>query len=165
MAVTVKHHNCLQERSTTTIQKLTKNHNLERAGQKKRAGSLQDVRRLCLCFDKLTQLALEGIEDTIIFHNLDFEVDSALHGLFNCIATCNRFGIVSRTWHFLHLTLQEFMAALTVAKKTPKEQVTFWKQHLTLQYNKRADFALTQDRFHTLFLLYSGLSGLNISDI
>ena len=37
---------------------LTLNHNLERAGQKERAGSLRDVRRLCRSFDKLTQLAL-----------------------------------------------------------------------------------------------------------
>ena len=145
---------------------LTLNHNLERTGQKERAGSLQDVRQLCPSFDKLIQLALEGIEkDTIIFFNLDFEVDSAFHGLFNCIATCNRCGLVSHTWHFLHLAVQEFMAALAVAKKTPEEQVTFWKQHLTLTYNKRGEFVLTQDRYHNLFLFYSGLTGLSTPGI
>ena len=145
---------------------LTLNHNLEWVGRKERAGSLRDVSRLCPSFDKLTQLALEGIEkDTIIFTNLDFEVDSALHGLFNCIAARNRFGSVSRTWHFLNLAIQEFMAALAVAKKTPDEQVTFWKQHLTLKYNKEGHFVLTQDRYHTMFLFYSGLTGLNTPDI
>ena len=145
---------------------LTLNHNLERAGRKERAGSLRDVSRLCRSFDKLTQLALEGIlKDTIIFSNLDFEVDSAFLGLFNCIATRNRFGVVSCTWHFLHLAVQEFMAALAVAKKTPEEQVTFWKQHLTLKYNKEGDFALTEDRYHTLFLFYSGLTGLSTPGI
>ena len=140
---------------------LTLNHNLERVGRKERAGSLQDVSQLCHSFDKLTQLALEGIlKDTIIFSKLDFEVDSAFLGLFNCIATRNRFGVVSRTWHFLHLAVQEFMAALAVAKKTPEEQVTFWKQHLTLKYNKEGHFVLTQDRYHTMFLFYSGLTGL-----
>ena len=140
---------------------LTLNHNLERAGRAECAGSLQDVSRLCPCFDKLTQLALEGIlKDTIIFFDLDFEVDSAFHGLFNWIDTRNRFGVVSRTWHFLHLAVQEFMAAHAVAKKTPQEQVTFWKQHLTLKYNKKGDFVLTQDRYHTVFLFYSGLTGL-----
>ena len=145
---------------------LTLNHNLERADRKEQAGSLNDVRRLCPSFNKLTQLALEGIEkDTIIFPDLDFEVDSAFHGLFNCIATRNRFGVISRTWHFLHLTLQEYMVALAVAEKTPEEQVTFWKQHLTLKYNKRGDFVLTQDRYHTLFLFYSGVSGLSTPGI
>ena len=145
---------------------LTLNHNLERAGRKERSGGLQDVRRLCPSFDKLTQLALEGIlKDTIIFSNLDFEVDSAFLGLFNCIATRNRFGIVSRTWHFLHLAVQEFMAALAVAKKTPEEQVTFWKQHLTLTYNKEGEFVLTRDRYHTMFLFYSGLTGLTTPGI
>ena len=141
---------------------LTLNHNLERAGRKERAVSLQDVSRLCPSFDKLAQLALEGIgKDTIIFTNLDFEVDSAFLGLFNCIATRNRFGVVSRTWHFLHLAVQEYMAALAVAKKTPEEQVTFWKRHLTLKYNKWGHFVLTQDHYHTLFLFYSGLTGLS----
>ena len=145
---------------------LTLNHNLERAGQKERAGSLRDVSRLFPCFDKLTQLALDGIlKDTIIFSNLDFEVDNAFLGLFNCIATRNRFGVVSRTWHFLHLALQEFMAALAVAKKTPEEQITFWKQHFTFKYNKWGNFVLTQDRYHTMFLFYSGLTGLNTPGI
>ena len=145
---------------------LTLNHNLERAGRKERTRSLRDVSRLCPSFDKLTQLALEGIEkDTIIFFDLNFEVDSAFLGLFNCIATRNRFGVVSRTWHFLHLAVQEYMAALAVAKKTPDEQVTFWKQHLTLKYNKWGNFVLTQDRYHNLFRFYSGLTGLSTPGI
>ena len=145
---------------------LTLNHNLERAGRKEQAGSLKDVRELCPSFDKLVQLALKGIEkDTIIFPDLDFEVDNAFHGLFNGIEARNRPGSTSRTWHFLHLTLQEFMAALAVAKKTPEEQVTFWKQHLTLKYNKEGDFVLTQDRYHTLFLFYCGVSGLSTPGI
>ena len=144
----------------------TLNHNLKRTGRKECAGSLRDVRRLCPSFDKLTQLALEGIKkDTIIFSNLNFEVDSIFLGLFNCIVTRNRFGGVSHTWHFLHLAVQEFMAALAVAKKTPEEQVTFWKQHLTLKYNKEGDFVLTQDRYHTMFLFYSGLTGLSTPGI
>ena len=145
---------------------LTVNHNLERAGRKERTGSLQDVRRLCPNFDKLTQLALAGIEkDTIIFSDLDFEVGSALHGLFNAIEACNHTRVVSRTWHFLHLAVQEFMAALEVLKKTPEEQVTFWNHHLNLTYNRRGDFVFTQDRYHTLFLFYSGMSSLSTPGI
>ena len=145
---------------------LTVNHNLERAGRKERAGSLQDVRRHCPSFTKLAQLALDGIEkDTIIFPDLDFDVDPALLGFFNRITARNRFGIISCTSHFLHLTLQEFMAALAVAKKTPEEQVTFWKRHLTLRYNKEGHFVLAPDRYHRLFLFYSGVSGLRTPGI
>ena len=139
----------------------TINHNLERMGKKERADSLQDVMQLFPSFNKLIQLAQEGIEkDTIIFSGLNFEVDSAFYGLFNCVKAQNRFGTISRTWHFLHLTLQEFMAALAVTKKTPEEQVTFWRQHLTLMYNKMGDFVLADDRNRTMFLFFSGLSGL-----
>ena len=145
---------------------LTVNHNLERAGQKERAGSLQDVRRHCPSFDKLAQLALDGIEkDTIIFPDLDFDVDPALLGFFNGITARNRFGIISRTSHFLHLTLQEFMAALAVVKKTPEEQITFWKCQLTLRYNKEGSFVLALDRYHRFFLFYSGVSGLSTPGI
>ena len=145
---------------------LTVNHNLERAGRKERAGSLQDVRRHCPSFAKLAQLALDGIEkDTIIFPDLDFDVDPALLGFFNGITARNRFGIISHTSHFLHLTLQEFMAALTLAKKTPEEQVTFWKHYLTLRYNKEGRFVLAPDRYHRLFLFYSGVSGLSTPGI
>ena len=145
---------------------LTVNHNLERAGRKERAGSLQDLWRLFPSFAKLSQLALDGIErDTIIFHDLDFDVDPALLGFFNEITARNRFSIISRTSHFLHLTLQEFMAALAVAKKTPEEQVTFWKHHLTLRYNKEGHFVLAPDRYRRLFLFYSGVSGLSTPGI
>ena len=62
---------------------LTLNHNLERAGQKVRIGSIQDMRRLYPSFDKLTPLALERIvKDTIIFSGLDFEGDSVFLGLY-----------------------------------------------------------------------------------
>ena len=140
----------------------TINHNLKRLGRKKRADSLQDVMRLFPSFNKLIQLAQEGIEkDTIIFSSLNFEVDSVFHGLFNCIKAQNRFGTISCTWHFLHLTLQEFMAALAVTKKTPEEQVTFWRRHLTLRYHEWGHFVLADDRNRTMFLFFSGLSGLS----
>ena len=152
-------HQLFEDLITSTI-----NHNLERVGRKERAGSLKDVIQLFPSFNKLIQLALDGIEkDTIIFSDLDCdEVDSAFHSLFNCIEARTRVaGIISRTWHFLHLTLQEFMAALAVAKKTPEEQVTFWRRHLTLRYNKRGRFVLADDRNMTMFLFFSGLSGLS----
>ena len=146
----------------------TINHNLERAGRKERARNLQDVIQLFPSFNRLIQLALDGIEkDTIIFSDLNYdEVDSAFLGLFNCIEARTRVaGIISCTWHFLHLTLQEFMAALAVAKKTPEEQVTFWRQRLTLRYNKVGHFVLADDRYRFMFLVFSELSGLSTPGI
>ena len=145
---------------------LTVNHNLERAGRKQRAGSLQDVSRLCPSFAKLAQLALDGIEKgTIIFSDLDFEVDLALLGFFNGITARNHIGIISRTWHFLYRTLQEFMAALAVAKKTPEEQVIFWKHHVILRYSKEGRFVLIDNHYRTMFLFYCGVSGLSTPGI
>ena len=141
---------------------LTVNYNLKRAGKKERASSLGDVIRLCPNFDKLTRLALDGIEkNTIIFSMIGFEVDKALHGLVNCIEAQNRYGSITCTWHFLHLTLQEFLAGLTVAKKPPEEQVLFWRKHLNPRYDKEGRFVLAEDRYRTAFLFYCGQSGLS----
>ena len=141
---------------------LTVNYNLKRAGNKERAMTLQDVKRLCPSFDKLADLALEGIEkDTIIFSNITFEIDEALHGLVNCIPAQNCFGTTTFTWHCLHLTLQEFMAGLAVAKNAPEEQVAFWRNHLIPRYDKEGRFVLAEDRYKTTFLFYCGLSGLS----
>ena len=145
---------------------LTVNYNLKRAGKKQHASSLTDVRRLCPSFDKLIHLALEGIEkNTIIFSDVNFEVDEALHGLINCIEAQNRYGTVTRTWHFLHLTLQEFMAGLAVAAKLPEEQVIFWRNHLNPRYDKNGQFVLAEDRYKTAFLFYCGQNGLKNPDI
>ena len=140
---------------------LTINHNLERAEREERIGNLQDLSRLCRGFDELTSLALEGIErDTMVFSDLNFEVDDALHGLFNCIESRNHLGVISRTWHFLHLTLQEFMAALAVAKMTPEDQFSFWKERLLLKFDKKGMFIVAADRYLTMFTLFCGITGL-----
>ena len=52
-----------------------------------------------------------------------------------------------------------------MAKKTPREQVTFWKQHLILNYNKEGHFVLADDHYRTVFLSYCGLSTLSIPAI
>ena len=53
------------------------------------------------------------------------------------------------------------MAGLAVAKKSPEEQVEFWRTHLKLRYDKRGQFVLTEDRYKTTFLFYCGVSGRN----
>ena len=140
----------------------TVNYNLKRVGKKERAGSLEDVMKLCPSFAKLADLALDGIvTDTIIFSNLNFEVDDALLGLINCIQSQTRFGTTTHTWHFLHQTLQEFMAGLAMAEKPPEEQVLFWRKHLNLRYDKRGHFVLGDDNSKSMFLFYCGVSGLS----
>ena len=140
---------------------LTVNRNLEKANRKECAKSLEDVKRLCPSFMKLAQLALEGLKnDTLVFCDIPFEVDEALSGLVNCIVARNRFGITTRTWHFLHLTLQEYFAAYALSVAPEAEVIRFWREHLLFKYPERGGYILSADRFRTMFLLYCGISGL-----
>ena len=146
---------------------LTVNRNLEKANRKERANSLEDVKRLCPSFIKLAQLALEGLKhDTLVFSDVPFEVDEALSGLVNCIKAQNRFGGTTRTWHFLHLTLQEFFAAYALSVAPEAEQISFWNERLLFKYAERRhrldrpNYILSVDRFQTMFLLYCGITGL-----
>ena len=146
---------------------LTVNRNLEKANRKERANSLEDVKRLCPSFMKLAQLALEGLKhDTLVFSDVPFEVDEALLGLMNCIEAQNRFGGTTRTWHFLHLTLQEYFAAYALSVAPEAEQISFWSERLLFKYSEtrnrfdRPNYILSVDRFQTMFLLYCGITGL-----
>ena len=147
---------------------LTVNRNLEKANRKERANSLEDVKRLCPSFMKLAQLALEGLKhDTLVFSDVPFEVDEALSGLMNCIEAQNRFGGTTRTWHFLHLTLQEYFAAYALSVAPEAEQISFWSERLLFKYVERRhrldrpNYILSVDRFKTMFLLYCGITGLS----
>ena len=140
---------------------LTVNRNLEKANRKERANSLEDVRRLCPSFMKLAQLALEGLKhDTLVFSDVPFEVEEALSGLMNCIEAQNRFGGTTRTWHFLHLTLQEFLAAYALSVAPEAEQIGFWSERLLFKYSESREYILSVDRFQTMFMLYCGITGL-----
>ena len=140
---------------------LTVNRNLEKANRKERANSLEDVKRLCPSFMKLAQLALEGLKhDTLVFSDVPFEVDEALSGLMNCIEAQNRFGGTTRTWHFLHLTLQEYFAAYALSVAPEAGQMGFWSERLLFQFSESREYILSVDRFQTMFLLYCGITGL-----
>ena len=144
---------------------LTVNRNLEKANRKERANSLEDVKRLCPSFMKLAHLALDGLKhDTLVFSDVPFEVDEALSGLMNCIEAQNRFGGTTRTWHFLHLTLQEFLASYALSVAPEAEQIGFWSERLLFKYSdtraSRPNYSLSVDRFQTMFLLYCGITGL-----
>ena len=146
---------------------LTVNRNLEKANIKERVNSLEDVKRLCPSFMKLAQLALEGLKnDTLVFSDVPFEIDEALLGLANCIEAQNRSGATTRTWHFLHLTLQEYFAAYALSVTPESEVIDFWRERLLFKYTETGYFVpplkyiLSADRFHTMFLLYCGVTGL-----
>ena len=140
---------------------LTVNHNLKKANRKERANSLEDVKRLCPSFMKLAQLALEGLKhDALVFSDVPFEVDEALSGLMNCIEAQNRFGGTTRTWHFLHLALQEYFAAYALSVAPEAEQISLWSEHLLFEYSESGRYILSIDRFQTMFLLYCGITGL-----
>ena len=140
---------------------LTVNRNLEKANRKERVNSLEDVKRLCPSFMKLAQLALEGLKnDTLVFCDIPFEVDEALSGLMNCIKALNRSGVTTRTFHFLHLTLQEYFAAYALSVAPEAEVIGFWRERLLFKYSESGGYILSVDRFHTMFLLYCGITGL-----
>ena len=140
---------------------LTVNRNLEKANRKERANSLEDVKWLCPSFMKLAQLALKGLKhDTLVFSDVPFEVDEALSGLMNCIEAQNRFGGTTRTWHFLHLTLQEFLAAYALSVAPEAEQIDFWSERLLFKYSKSREYIVSDVRFQTMFFLYCGITGL-----
>ena len=142
---------------------LTVNRHWEKEGRKERAKSVDDVIRLCPSFIKLAQLALEGLKnDTLVFSAVDFEVDEALLGLVNCIEVPDEFGGTTRTWHFLHLTLQEYLAAYALSVAPEDVHVEFWSKRLLFRYTEMGQYILINDRFHTVFLLYCGITGLRI---
>ena len=143
---------------------LTVNRHWEKAGRKERARSLEDVMRLCPSFMKLAQLALEGLKsDTLVFSDVDFEVDEALLGLVNSFEIGDEYGGTTRRWHFLHLTLQEYFAAYALSLAPEAAHVEFWRERLLFKYPENIfdRYILIHDRFHTIFLLYCGITGLH----
>ena len=74
------------------------------------------------------------------------------------------FGLDTKLYrlNFMHLTMQEFMAAFLVASWAPEEQAAFWRKHFVLQYN---GYIVSEDRFLTMFSLYCGLTGLQYKGV
>ena len=113
----------------------------------------------------VAELALEGIlQDKFVFESSDemvpkFPEGFDGYGLLDFTAITDDFGLDTKLYRldFMHLTLQEFMAALLVASWTPENQTTFWKEHFALQYDGHF---VSEDRFLTMFTFYCGLSGL-----
>ena len=141
---------------------LAVNRHWEKTGRKERAKSLEDVMRFCPSFIKLAQLALEGLKsDTLVFSNVDFEVDEALLCLVNSFEVEDEFGGTTRRWHFLHLTLQEYFAAYAMSVTPEAVQMEFWSERLLFKYTERGQYILSDDRFRTTFLLYCGITGLH----
>ena len=101
--------------------------------------------------DHLCKLAFDGlIEDEMVFQYEEIE-ESKLLGLMTAFKSFSCVG-ESITYQFLHLTIQEFLAARWVAThKPPEQQATFFKEHLS------------DDRFRTMLLFLSGITKLHDS--
>ena len=139
---------------------LTVKRHFEKNGVEMEIVSFEDVLRLCPRLIKLSQLALDGVlKDVIIFHNLELSEDDHF-GLMNCISFPNVFGGVTRSYHFLHRIVQEFLAACAVKQLPVEEQGKFWKERLVLGYNKRGDFVLSNSSYEMPFLFFCGIGGL-----
>ena len=139
---------------------LTVKRHFEKNGVKLKIVSFEDVLRLCPCLIKLSQLALDGVlKDVIIFPNLELSEDDHF-GLMNCISYRSAFGGVTGSYHFLHKTVQEFLAACAVKQLPAEEQGKFWKERLVLGYNKRGEFFLSDSNYEMPFLFFCGIGGL-----
>ena len=133
----------------------------EKHERKEYAKSLEDVMRFCPSFMKLAQLALKGLKsDTLVFSDVDFEVDEPLLGLVNSFEVPNKFGGTTCRWHFLHLTLQEYFAAYALSVAPEAVQVEFWRERPLFKYRKYGRYILSDDRHRTMYLLYCGITGL-----
>ena len=119
----------------------------------------------------LAKLALDGIiQDKFIFESTDemvrlFPDEFDGYGLLDSTVITDDYGVDAKlyTLNFLHLTVQEFMAALFVASKTTAEQVAFWRNHLAMKFTGSKD-VVKEDRFLTMFAFYCGLTGLENKD-
>ena len=139
---------------------LTVKRHFEKNEVKLKIGSFENVLRLCPRLIKLSQLALDGVlKDDIIFHNLELSEDDHF-GLMNCISYRSAFGGVTGSYHFLHRTIQEFLAACAVKQLPAEEQRKFWKERLVLGYNKRGNFVLSDSSYEMPFLFFCGIVGL-----
>ena len=139
---------------------LTVKRHFEKNGVEMEIGSFEDVLRLCPRLIKLSQLALDGVlKDVIIFHNPELSEDDHF-GLMNCISYRSAFGGVTGSYHFLHRTVQEFLAACAVKQLPAEEQRKFWKKSLVLGYNERGEFVLSDSNYEMPFLFFCGIGGL-----
>ena len=113
----------------------------------------------------VAKLALEGIlQDKFVFDARDemlpqFPEGFDGYGLLDSTTITDDFGLDTKLyrWNSMHLTLQEFMAALLIVSWTPENQTAFWRDHFALQYDGHV---VGGDRFLTMFTFYCGLSGL-----
>ena len=139
---------------------LTVKRHFEKNGVEMEIGSFEDVLQLCPRLIELSQLALFGVKrDVIIFHNLELSEDDHF-GLMNCISYRSAFGGVTGSYHFLHRTVQEFLAACAVKQLPAEEQGKFWKERLVLGYNKRGKYVLSDSNYEMPFLFFCGIGGL-----
>ena len=101
--------------------------------------------------DHLCKLAFNGlVRDKMVFQYEEIE-ESKLLGLMTAFKSFSSVGD-NITYQFLHLTIQEFLAARWVATHmSPEQQATFFKEHLS------------DDRFRTMLLFLSGITKLDDS--
>ena len=111
----------------------------------------------------LAKMALEGIvQDKFVFETTDemvrwFPDGFDGYGLLDATVITDSYGIDTELYrlNFLHLTMQEFMAALFVASRAPEEQAAFWREHLAMPY-RGSSHDVEKDCFLAMFTLYCG---------
>ena len=121
----------------------------------------------------IAELALKGIlQDSFVFDSSNeivpqFPEGCDGYGILHCTAITDNLRLTAELYkvEFLHVTLQEFMAALFVASKTPAEQANFWIKHLPIHFKGYYSSIVDTDRFLAIFSFYCGLTRLKNQQI
>ena len=104
-------------------------------------------------FQFLCEVAYKGVmEDRVVFSSKDIPDKLNLLGLVQGVESLAIGKLVS--YHFIHLSIQELLAAFHIAKHMPEnEQVSMFKQ------------LLNNSRFNTVFQFYAAITKLKVSEV
>ena len=104
-------------------------------------------------FQFLCELAYKGVmEDRVVFSPKEIPDKLNLLGLVQGVESLAIGKLVS--YHFIHLSIQELLAALYIAKRMPEiDQVSMFNQHLN------------NSRFNAMFQFYAAITKLKVSGI
>ena len=97
---------------------------------------------------EVSRIAYEGIlqDQQVIFSDLPSDFNSL--GLMQCVPELYVDEVASESFNFLHLTLQEYLAALHLSEQPAEEQIKLFKKY---QLNTPLFFSHSNDQSHTHF--------------
>ena len=112
-------------------------------------------------FDYLCKVAYDGVQNgTIIFDENDLEPNFKSLGLLHGEESFAKYA-KSRSYHFLHLSIQEVLAAKFMATKLIHEELNHEEQNTVKEFEKLFD----QPRFYAVFRYFAAITKLKNPEI